>query len=164
MNSTRRIRRHRRLSSSATTALTKNLVDAANAVIEKNKIAEKYSTTEKAVGAPIVVDSARSADEARWIALTIRGLMRGGMKPEEVAIFFRTNFQSRALGRGTTGCVGVPYKLIGTKFFARREVKDALAWMRLALDPSREVDTALRGQAAPPRGLGKVTLGKLAVK
>ena len=141
---------------------TKNLVDAANAVIEKNKNRkEKYSTTEKAVGAPIVVHSARSAeDEARWIALTIRGLMRGGMKPEEVAILFRTNFQSRALEEGLLRA-GVPYKLIGTKFFARREVKDALAWMRLALDPSREVDK-LRAAAAPPRGLGKVTLGKLA--
>ena len=114
-----------------------------------------------AVGAPIVVHSARSAeDEARWIALTIRGLMRGGMKPEEVAILFRTNFQSRALEEGLLRA-GVPYKLIGTKFFARREVKDALAWMRLALDPSREVDK-LRAAAAPPRGLGKVTLGKLA--
>ena len=141
---------------------TKNLVDAANAVIEKNKNRkEKYSTTEKAAGAPIVVHSARSAeDEARWIALTIRTLMRGGLKPEEVAILFRTNFQSRALEEGLLRA-GVPYKLIGTKFFARKEVKDALAWVRLALDSSREVDK-LRAAASPPRGLGKVTLGKLA--
>ena len=141
---------------------TKNLVDEANAVIEKNKNRkEKYSTTEKAAGAPIVVHSARSAeDEARWIALTIRTLMRGGLKPEEVAILFRTNFQSRALEEGLLRA-GVPYKLIGTKFFARKEVKDALAWVRLALDSSREVDK-LRAAASPPRGLGKVTLGKLA--
>ncbi len=141
---------------------TKNLVDAANAVIEKNKNRkEKYSTTEKAEGAPIVVHVARSAeDEARWIALTIRALMKSGSKPEEVAILFRTNFQSRALEEGLLRA-GVPYKLIGTRFFARKEVKDALAWMRLALDPSREVDK-LRAAASPSRGLGKVTLGKLA--
>lgn len=141
---------------------TKNLVDAANAVIEKNKNRkEKYSTTEKLAGAPIVVHIARSAeDEARWVSLKIRELMRSGMKPEEVAILFRTNFQSRALEEGLLRA-GVPYKLIGTRFFQRKEVKDALAWMRLAMDSSREVDK-LRAAANPSRGLGKVTLGKLA--
>jgi DNA helicase II / ATP-dependent DNA helicase PcrA len=141
---------------------TKNLVDAANAVIEKNKNRkEKYSTTERAAGEPIVIHMARSAeDEARWIARTIRGLMRNGTRPEEIAILFRTNFQSRALEEGLLR-EGVPYKLIGTHFFARREVKDALAWMRLAMDSSREVDK-MRAAASPPRGIGKVTLGKLA--
>lgn len=140
---------------------TKNLVEAANAVIEKNKNRkEKYSTTERVAGEPIVVHMARSAeDEARWIALTIRELMRKGTKPEEIAILFRTNFQSRALEEGLLRA-GVSYKLIGTRFFARREVKDALAWMRLALDPSREVDK-IRAATSPARGIGKVTLGKL---
>ena len=141
---------------------TKNLVDTANAVIEKNKNRkEKYSTTERMNGEPVVVHMARSAeDEALWIALTIRALMRAGAPPEEIAILFRTNFQSRALEEGLLR-VGVPYKLLGTHFFARKEVKDALAWMRLAMDPSREVDK-VRAAAAPPRGIGKVTLGKLA--
>lgn len=140
---------------------TKNLVDAANAVIEKNKNRkEKYSTTERAVGEPITVHMARSAeDEARWIALRIRELMRGGVKPEEIAILFRTNFQSRALEEGLLR-TGVPYKLLGTHFFARKEVKDTLAWIRLAIDPSREVDK-IRAASSPPRGLGKITLGKL---
>ncbi|MCX6786969.1 MAG: UvrD-helicase domain-containing protein [Candidatus Kaiserbacteria bacterium] len=141
---------------------TKNLVDAANAVIEKNKNRkEKYSTTEHPAGEPIVVHFAINAeDEARWIAVKIRELMHGGVKPEEIAILFRTNFQSRALEEGLLKA-GVPYKLLGTHFFARKEVKDALAWMRLALDPSREVDK-LRAAAAPPRGIGRITLGKLA--
>ncbi len=141
---------------------TRNLVNAANAVIEKNKNRkEKYSTTEKAAGPPILVYAARSAeDEARWIALRVKNLMREGKRPEEVAILFRTNFQSRALEEGLLRA-GVPYRLIGTRFFARKEVKDALAWMRLSLDPSREADK-LRAAAAAPRGIGKVTLGKLA--
>ncbi len=159
---------------------TKNLVDAANAVIEKNKNRkEKYSTTERAAGAPIVVHMAQSAeDEARWIALKIRELMKSGATPlnaprsgasgeqvkpvlaEEIAILFRTNFQSRALEEGLLHA-GVPYKLLGTHFFARKEVKDVLAWVRLAMDPSREVDK-LRAAASPSRGIGKVTLGKLA--
>ncbi len=141
---------------------TKNLVDAANAVIEKNKNRkEKYSTTEQAAGESIVVHMARSAeDEARWIALKIRELMKKGTKPEDIAILFRTNFQSRALEEGLLRA-GVPYKLLGTHFFARKEVKDALAWIRLAMEPTREVDK-LRAAASPPRGIGKVTLGKLA--
>ncbi|MBI5405576.1 UvrD-helicase domain-containing protein [Candidatus Kaiserbacteria bacterium] len=141
---------------------TKNLVDAANAVIEKNKNRkEKNSTTEREAGEPIVVHIARSAeDEARWISAKIRELMRQGAKLGEIAILFRTNFQSRALEEGLLRA-GVPYRLLGTRFFSRREVKDALAWMRLATDLSREVDK-LRAASAPPRGIGKVTLGKLA--
>ena len=140
---------------------TKNLVDAANAVIEKNKNRkEKYSTTANAAGAPITLHIARSAeDEARWISLKIRALMREGTRPEDIAILFRTNFQSRALEEGLLKG-GVPYKLLGTRFFARAEVKDALAWMRLAMDPSREADK-MRAASAPPRGIGKVLLGKL---
>ena len=141
---------------------TKNLVDAANAVIEKNKNRkEKYSTTEHPAGEPVVVHCAVNAeDEARWIAVKVRELMRNGVKPEEIAILFRTNFQSRALEEGLLR-VGVPYKLLGTHFFARKEVKDVLAWIRLAMDPSREVDK-VRAAAAPPRGIGRITLGKLA--
>lgn len=140
---------------------TKNLVDAANAVIEKNKNRkEKYSTTEKAAGELITVHMALSAeDEAHWIAGKIRELMRSGMRPEDIAVLFRTNFQSRALEEGLLRA-GVPYKLLGTHFFARKEVKDALAWMRLAMDPSREADK-VRAAASPPRGIGRVTLGKL---
>lgn len=140
---------------------TKNLVDAANAVIEKNKNRkEKYSTTEKSAGEPIVVHIALNAeDEARWIALKIKNLMSEGSKPEEIAILYRTNFQSRALEEGLLRA-GVPYKILGTRFFARKEVKDALAWMRLAMDPAREADK-MRAASSPARGIGKVTLGKL---
>ncbi len=140
---------------------TKNLVSAANAIIEKNKNRKKkYSTTENAAGEPIVIHLAQSAeDEARWIALKIREMMRDGIAPEEIAILFRTNFQSRALEEGLLK-TGVPYKLLGTHFFARKEVKDTLAWMRLAMDPSREMDK-IRAAASPPRGIGRVTLGKL---
>jgi DNA helicase-2/ATP-dependent DNA helicase PcrA len=141
---------------------TGNLVDAANAVIAKNKNRkEKISTTEQDAGEPIVLHMASSAEtEARWIALKIRELMQRGVPPEQIAILFRTNFQSRALEEGLLRA-GVPYKLLGTKFFGRKEVKDALAWMRLAMDPSREVDK-VRAATAPPRGIGAVTLGKLA--
>lgn len=141
---------------------TKNVVDAANAVIEKNKNRkEKISKTDNIPGEPIMVRLARNAEEeARFVAQRIRRLMKNGVPPEDIAVLFRTNFQSRALEEGLLR-EGVPYKLIGTRFFARREVKDTLAWMRLALDPSRDADK-MRAAQAPPRGIGKVTLGKLA--
>jgi len=141
---------------------TRNIVDAANAVIEQNKNRkEKVARTARGAGAPISVHLALSAeDEARWIAAKIRELMHLGKEPESIAILFRTNFQSRALEEGFLRA-GVPYKLLGTHFFARKEVKDALAWVRLALDPSRETDK-IRAAGSPPRGIGRVTLGKLA--
>ncbi len=140
---------------------TKNIVDAANAVIKKNKNRkEKFSTTERPSGEKILLHTALNAeDEARWIAKKIRSLLVSGEKPEEIAILFRTNFQSRALEEGLLH-EGIPYKVIGTRFFARKEVKDALSWMRLALDPSREADK-VRAATSPPRGIGRVTLGKL---
>ena len=141
---------------------TKNLVDAANAIIEQNKNRkEKRSTTANGAGEPIVVHAALSAEtEARWIARKARALMRAGIPPEEIAVLYRTNFQSRALEEGLLR-EGVPYKLLGTRFFERKEVKDALAWIRLALEPSRQADK-VRAAGSPPRGIGKVLLAKLA--
>ncbi len=141
---------------------TKNLVDAANAVIEKNRNRkEKRATTDNEAGEPIVIHLASNAeDEARWIAQKIRAFLRAGIPPEEIAILYRTNFQSRALEEGLL-YAGVPYKLLGTRFFDRKEVKDVLAWIRLAIDPTREADK-VRAASAPPRGIGKVTLAKLA--
>lgn len=140
---------------------TRTLVNAANSVIAKNKNRkEKHSTTEQDMGDPIILKVASSAeDEARWVSRKIRGLMQNGTKPEEIVILFRTNFQSRALEEGLLR-EGVSYKLLGTHFFSRKEVKDLLSWMRLALDPSRENDK-MRAASAPPRGIGAVTLGKL---
>ena len=140
-----------------------NLVDAANAVIEKNvRRKEKRATTTNPAGEPIRIHLATSAEEeARWIAGEAKNLLRAGASPESIAVLFRTNFQSRALEEGFLRA-GIPYKLLGTRFFERKEVKDALAWMRLAIAPSRQADK-VRAAGAPTRGIGKVTLAKLAV-
>jgi DNA helicase-2/ATP-dependent DNA helicase PcrA len=112
-----------------------------------------------------VLHIAQSAEgEARWIARKIKEIAQhagsGGAGTGSVAILFRTNFQSRALEEGLLR-EGVSYTLLGTRFFARKEVKDTLAWIRLAIDSSREADK-VRAASAPPRGIGTVTLGKLA--
>ena len=140
---------------------TKNIVDAANGVIELNRNRkEKRSVTDNPDGERIVIHPENSAEgEARWIAERSKQLIREGNPPEEIAVLFRTNFQSRALEEAFLAS-GVPYKLLGTRFFERKEVKDVLAWIRLALDPSRENDRA-RAVQTPPRGIGKVLLGKI---
>ena len=141
---------------------TKTIVDAGNAVIEKNKNRkEKRSITDNPEGNPMTVHIALNADaEAAWVAQKIREEIRAGEKPEDVAVLYRTNFQSRALEEALLRA-NIPYKLLGTRFFERKEVKDVLAWVRLILEPSRESDR-MRAAQFPPRGIGKVTLGKLA--
>jgi DNA helicase-2/ATP-dependent DNA helicase PcrA len=141
---------------------TKNLVDAANAVIGQNKNRkEKHATTENPAGEPVTIHVSLSAeDEARWIARKARALHQAGTSFDPPPPRVRTNFQSRALEEGFLR-EGVPYKFLGTRFFERKEVKDALSWLRLALDPSREADK-VRAAGFPPRGIGKVLLAKLA--
>src|SRR5262249_9606244 len=118
---------------------TKNIVDAANGIIEVNRNRkEKRSVTDNASGERITIHPENTAEaEARWIAARSRQLIRQGNAPEEIAVLFRTNFQSRALEEAFLA-TGVPYRLLGTRFFERKEVKDVLSWIRLALDPTRE--------------------------
>ncbi|MEK7201271.1 MAG: 3'-5' exonuclease, partial [Patescibacteria group bacterium] len=140
---------------------TKTIVEASNRIIEKNKNRkEKIAITNNAEGEPIRIHVANTADgEARWIADEARHQMLAGVPPENIAVLYRTNFQSRALEeaflRGR-----IPYKLLGTRFLDRKEVKDVLAWVRLALEPTRETDR-MRAVQSPARGIGKVTLGKM---
>ncbi|MEK7100630.1 MAG: UvrD-helicase domain-containing protein [Patescibacteria group bacterium] len=140
---------------------TKTIVEAANSVIEKNRNRkDKVAVTDNDEGAPIRIHVAGNADgEARWVVDEIRHQMLAGVAPENIAVLYRTNFQSRTLEeaflRGQ-----IPYKLLGTRFLDRKEVKDVLAWVRLALEPSRETDR-MRAVQFPPRGIGKVTLGKM---
>jgi DNA helicase-2/ATP-dependent DNA helicase PcrA len=140
---------------------TSTIVDAANGIIELNRNRkEKRSVTDNPSGERILIHIENSAEgEGRFIARECSKLIRQGNTPEEIAILFRTNFQSRVLEESLLAA-GVPYRLLGTRFFDRKEVKDVLAWVRLALEPSRETDRA-RAAQTPPRGIGKITLGKM---
>lgn len=141
---------------------TKTIVEAANQIIEKNQNRkEKVSKTDNADGENITVFPGYNAeDEARYVAREAAKYLKCGTPPEEIAVLFRANFQSRVLEEAFLA-QGIPYKLLGTKFFERKEVKDVISWIRLALDPSREAER-MRAVQAPSRGIGKVTLGKLA--
>lgn len=140
---------------------TKTIVAAGNQIIEKNKNRkEKRSTTNKEDGEQIRVHIAQSADgEALWIAGEAKRLIGEGMGAENIAVLFRTNFQSRALEEAFLK-VGVPYRMLGVRFFERKEVKDVVSWIRVALDPTRESER-MRAMTAPARGIGKTTVGKL---
>ena len=73
------------------------------------------------------------ADEAYHIARTAKKLIADGATPTEIAVLFRTNFQSRILEEAFLG-ENVPYQLLGTKFFERKEIKDVISYIRAALN------------------------------
>ncbi len=143
---------------------TQTILDAANAVIANNlERKPKRLFTEGETGDPIYryrADDER--DEAAWVAAEIvrlRGTERtpyGG-----VAVFYRTNAQSRAIEQALVEA-GVPYKVIGgTRFYDRREVKDVLAYLRLLVNPADEV-SARRIVNVPKRGIGATSVARLA--
>ncbi|WP_273118355.1 UvrD-helicase domain-containing protein [Actinomyces dentalis] len=135
---------------------TQNILDAANAVIARNSgRREKRLFTESGAGTPItgyVADSEH--DEARWISAEIDRLAdEAGVRPRDVAVFYRTNAQSRALEEAFLRS-GQPYKVVGgTRFYERREVKDAIAYLRAVDNPDDDVSLR-RILNVPKRGLG----------
>lgn len=140
---------------------TKTIIAASNAVIQKNtKRIEKTVFTNNEAGERIALYAAWTGiDEAEYIATTARSLIRDGASPSDIAVLFRTNFQSRVLEEAFL-TFDVPYQVLGTKFFERKEVKDVLSFLRLALTPGMTSDLA-RVINVPPRGIGKVTLLKI---
>ena len=140
---------------------TRTILAAANAVIAKNvKRLEKNLFTDNPTGDPVVLYGGRNEiDEAWFIAQTAARLIEEGADAGEIAVLYRENFQSRALEEAMLA-FGVPYRVLGTRFFERKEVKDTLSYLRAAMNPKGSADTA-RIISTPPRGIGKTTLDKL---
>ena len=143
---------------------TKTILDAANAVIANNVTrVPKELWTEGEAGDPIVRYRAEDEyDEASWVATEIGRLREfEGMDYGDVAIFYRTNAQSRALEEELVRAA-ISYKVVGgTRFYDRREVKDVLAYVRLLGNPSDEV-SARRIVNVPRRGIGDASVDRLA--
>ncbi|MBY0538745.1 UvrD-helicase domain-containing protein [Patescibacteria group bacterium] len=140
---------------------TKNIIGASNDVIEKNKnrVAKEVFTS-NGEGEKISLYAAMTGiDEAEYIARTAMKLVDTGISPSSIAVLYRTNFQSRSLEEAFLN-YGVPYQLLGTKFFERKEIKDVLSYLRLALNPGSTADLA-RVINEPARGIGKVTMLKV---
>lgn len=140
---------------------TKNIIAAANAVIKNNQArVEKNVFTNNQEGERIVLFQALTgADEAEYVALTAKTLISDGTAPSDIAVLFRTNFQSRVLEEAFLN-FDIPYQVLGTKFFERKEVKDVLSFLRLSLNSGSTADLA-RVVNVPARGIGKVTLLKM---
>ena len=85
--------------------------------------------------------------------------IKNGTSPSEIAVLYRENFQSRALEEAMLA-FGVPYRVLGTRFFERKEIKDVLSYVRAAMNPDGRADLS-RIVSVPPRGIGKVTLDKI---
>ena len=140
---------------------TKIIIAASNEVIKKNRQRiDKTVFTENHDGEKIQLYAAMSGnDEASYIARTAETLITDGADPGSIAVLYRTNFQSRALEEAFLQA-DVPYQLLGTRFFERREVKDILSYLRLALNPDSTADLT-RVINIPTRGIGKVTMLKV---
>jgi DNA helicase-2/ATP-dependent DNA helicase PcrA len=137
------------------------IIAASNDIIEKNNNRiPKTVFTSNGQGEKISLYAAHTGpDEAEYIVMTIKKLIEDGASPSSFAILYRTNFQSRGLEEAFLN-YGVPYQLLGTKFFERKEVKDVLSYLRLALNPGSTADIA-RIVNVPTRGIGKVTMLKM---
>ena len=135
---------------------TQTILGAANAVIARNEgRREKNLWSAGGAGARIVGYVADNEhDEASFVARRIDDLSdEHGVRPGDVAVFYRTNAQSRALEEVFVR-VGLPYKVVGgTRFYERREVKDALAYLRVLSNPTDTVNLR-RIINVPKRGIG----------
>ena len=139
---------------------TPQILSAANAVIAKNKLRKpKNLFTKTGDGEKIAIYAAESGeDEADFIAARTKSALDAGIKPENIAVLFRTNAQSRILEEKFLA-YGVPYYVVGVKFYARKEVKDVLAYIRASLNPS-DLISKKRIINSPTRGIGKTLLVK----
>jgi len=135
---------------------TQTILTAANAVIARNEgRREKRLWTDAGDGVPVVAYVADDEhDEASFIANEIDRLTdEGQIKPSDVAVFYRTNAQSRSVEEIFIR-VGLPYRVVGgTRFYERREVRDAIAYLRAIANPDDEVSLR-RVLNTPKRGIG----------
>lgn len=165
---------------------TKNILEAANEVIKKNKYRpDKNLFTENKIGEKIVLcEALEETEEADFIANKILEIVDGkdinknddpfwnDMSEKKIngtedhqknfsdfAILYRANFQSRVLEEAMLR-YNIPYQVLGIKFFERKEIKDTLSYLRAALNPESLSDIK-RIINFPARGIGKTTLAKI---
>ena len=134
---------------------TQTILNAANSVIEHNQGRKpKNLWSDAGMGAQIVgyvADDER--DEARFVSGEIDTLTDAGSRPGDVAVFYRTNAQSRVFEEVFIR-LGMPYRVVGgVRFYERREVRDALAYLRMLVNPDDEVSLR-RILNVPKRGIG----------
>ena len=139
-----------------------NVLAAANAVIANNqhRKEKKLFTTAEDGDKIQVYLAADERDEGRWIAGEIEKLRAQGYSYNQVAVFYRTNAQSRML-EDMLLRAGVPYRIVGgTRFFDRAEIRDVMAYLTLVVNPADDL-AAKRVVNVPRRGVGKTTIERI---
>ena len=144
---------------------TKNIVGAANSVIEHNKTKiDKIVWTANVEGEKVIVHRAMTdADEGRYVASTIwETKMNNQLPHSEFAVLYRTNAQSRAI-EDALRKRDIPYRIYGgLSFYQRKEIKDVTAYLRLILNSADE-EALKRVINYPARGIGQTTIDRLMV-
>lgn len=144
---------------------TKNIVEAANSIIEKNKVKlDKIVWTANDYGNKIKINrSMTDAEEGRFVASTIwEQKMLNQMNNGNFAILYRTNAQSRSM-EDALRKRDIPYRIYGgLSFYQRKEIKDVLCYLRLVLNPKDE-EALIRVINYPSRGIGDTTIEKLTI-
>ena len=141
---------------------TKTILDAAHSVISKNEVrSDKELWTDNEHGAKVVVRQAfNELHEGELIIRDIDEARRNGKNFRDCAVLYRTNAQSRALEEAFLRA-RMPYKIVGgTRFYERKEIKDALAYLRLIYQPDDRISFE-RVVNVPARGLGAKSLERL---
>ncbi len=141
---------------------TGRILEIAAAVIAHNQARkEKSLWTENARGDPARLFRARDeTEEALWVARTTAELRAAGQSLDGIAVLYRMNAQSRVL-EDAFRAAGLPYHIVGSvRFYERKEVKDALAYLRLVTNPADDL-AFRRALGVPPRGIGRATLTRL---
>jgi ATP-dependent DNA helicase UvrD/PcrA len=144
---------------------TKNIVEAANTIIDKNKVKlDKIVWTANDFGPKIKIHrSLTDGEEGRFVAATIfEEKMQKQMMNGQFAILYRTNAQSRAM-EDALRKRDIPYRIYGgLSFYQRKEIKDVLCYLRLVINPKDE-EALVRVINYPARGIGNSTIEKLTV-
>src|SRR5690606_17514352 len=144
---------------------TRNIVEAANSIIDKNKTKlDKVVWTANDEGPKIKVHrSLTDGEEGRFVASTVfEQKMQHQLKNDSFAVLYRTNAQSRAI-EDALRKRDIPYRIYGgLSFYQRKEIKDVLAYLRLVINPKDE-EALIRVINYPARGIGDTTVEKLTV-
>ncbi|AKU96481.1 ATP-dependent DNA helicase UvrD/PcrA [Labilithrix luteola] len=142
---------------------SKRIVSSALAIIASSATREpKELWTDNGDGSPVrVIATADERDEAACVVRAVKDARDAGISPREIAVFYRVHAQSRVLEEALRS-VNIPYQIIGgAKFYERAEIKDAIAYLRVLVNPRSDVDM-LRIINTPPRGIGNTTVERVA--
>ena len=144
---------------------TSNILDAANSVIKNNKMRkDKKLWTARGIGEKIKYYRAyNERDEAQYVIRKIKELVNKDVRYDDIAVLYRTNAQSRVIEEEMLK-ENMPYRVVGSfYFYARKEIKDLIAYLRLIHNPKDNV-SFLRVINTPKRGIGLKTIEKLQEK